>query len=389
MRGAGAGAAALRSARWAAAAAALARLGRGARRAGPLAPRPLDIPRRAVSVVVPARDEERRIAPLLRALAADDQALEVIVVDDQSSDGTAALAVSLGARVVAGAPLPTGWVGKPWALHQGLAAARGHWLVTLDADVEPRPGLLGALVHAAEAQGADLLTAGGRFVCDTPGQRLLHPAMLATLVYRFGPPGARRRPPPSRAQANGQCTITRRAALAAAGGFAPVAGNLTDDVALARHLARRGWHVAFADATRLLDVRMHDSGADVWRSWGRSLPMPDVTSRRWQAADLAVVWLAVALPLPRLLSRRGDALDAVLVCARVGLLAGLAPAYRHRGPAWWLSPLVDVPVAARLTAGALRPGRTWRGRTYPAAGGHGEAQADEGHEQAGGGGPVR
>jgi dolichol-phosphate mannosyltransferase len=249
--------------------------------------------------------------------------------------------------------------------------------VTLDADVEPRPGLIGALVRAAEDQGADLLTAGGRFLCSTPGQRLLHPAMLVTLVYRFGPPGTDRAPAPERVQANGQCTITRRAALADAGGFAPVAGNLTDDVALARSLARRGWRVAFADATRLLDVRMHDSGGDVWRSWGRSLPMPDVTSRRWQVLDLAVVWLVVALPLPRLVTGRGDRLDAALVVVRLGLLAALAPAYRDRGPWWWLSPVADVPVALRLTAGTLRPGRTWRGRTYGVPGRHPEPQADQ------------
>ena len=314
--------------------------------------------------MIPARDEEQRIGPLLRALAGDPQAHEVLVVDDQSTDGTAELARRLGATVVPGAPLPAGWVGKPWALQQGLEAASGHWLVTLDADVVPAPGLLGALVAEAEAAGADLLTVGGRFACDTAGQRFLHPAMLATLVYRFGPPGTRHRPPPERVQANGQCTLVRRRALLDGGGLAPVAGNLTDDVALARHLARRGWRVGFADGRLLLTVRMHEDGSDVWRSWGRSLPMPDVTSPRWQVLDLAVVWLAMALPLPRLLARRGDGLDLALVAIRLGLLTATAPSYVRRGGWWWLSPLADLPVAARLTWGALRPGRTWRGRTY-------------------------
>lgn len=315
-------------------------------------------------MVVPARDEEARIGPLLAALADDPQVAEVIVVDDESSDATAAVSAAAGARVVAGAPLPAGWVGKPWALHQGLLAATGHWVVTFDADVVPRPGIVAALVAAAEAGGADLLTAGGRFVTPTTGQRLVHPAMLVTLVYRFGPPGPRRRPPPDRVQANGQCTIARRAALVAAGGFEPVAGNLTDDVALARHLARRGWSVGFADGTKLFDVEMHATAGEVWRNWGRSLPMPDVTSAWWSVRDLAVVWLALALPLPRLLARRGDRLDLALVALRLGVLAGIAPAYRQRGPWWWLSPLADLPVAARLTWGTLRPGRTWRGRRY-------------------------
>jgi dolichol-phosphate mannosyltransferase len=139
---------------------------------------------------------------------------------------------------------------------------------------------------------------------------------------------------------------------------------MTDDVALARHLAGRGWRVGFADATGLLEVRMHDTGADVWRSWGRSLPMADVTSRAWKVLDLGVLWLAVALPLPRAgpPARRPARRGAVAV--RWALLLGIAPAYVRRGPWWWASPLADVPVALRLTWGTLRPGRTWRGRTY-------------------------
>lgn len=346
---------------------ALVRLSQGARRHAPLAPVPNATPAGSVSVVVPARDEEGRIGPLLAALTRDPQVDEVVVVDDCSSDRTAEVAAAAGARVVPGAELPDGWVGKPWALQQGMEAATGEWLVTFDADVEPRPGLVAALVGVAEAQGWDYLSAGGRFVCDTSGQRFLHPAMLTTLVYRFGPPGARRTPDPSRAMANGQCTLARRAVLVAQGGYHPVAGHLTDDVALARHLATVGWRVGFLDATEGFDVTMHASAGEVWRNWGRSLPLADVSPWSDKLADLAVVWLALALPLPRLLARRGDGIDAALALIRLGMLVATAEAYRHRGPAYWLSPLADVPVAARLTWGTLRPGRTWRGRTYPSA----------------------
>ena len=339
-------------------------MARGARRLAPLRPQPDRAVPGGVSVVVPARDEEHRIGPALAALSVDPQVGELIVVDDCSSDGTAEVAAAAGARIVAGAPLPDGWVGKTWALHQGLEASTGAWLLTLDADVEPRPGLVGAMVGALEDHGLDLLSAGGRFVCDTAGQRWLHPAMLATLVVRFGPPGTTAPVPPSRVVANGQCTLVRRAALLEEGGYRPVAGHLTDDVALARHLARAGWRVGFLDGTSLFDVRMHASMAEVWRNWGRSLPMPDVTGRWWQAVDLAVVWMALALPLPRLLARRGGRLDVVLAGLRLGLLAATAPAYRRRGPAYWCSPLADLPAAVRLTWGALRPGTTWRGRTY-------------------------
>ena len=360
------------AARVAAGAAALVRLARVAGAAPPLAPATdedqFDVPL-AVTVVVPARDEAERIGPCLAALRGAPAVIEVIVVDDESTDGTAALAASLGARVVAGRPLPPGWVGKPWALQQGLdAAAAGTWLVTLDADTVPDPRLPAALVARARAGAWDLLTCGARFTLSTRGQRLLHPAMLATLVYRFGPPGARRTPPPARVVANGQCTVAGVDALRRAGGFAGAAAHLTDDVALARHLAARGWRVGFADATDLIGVRMHETAGEAWRNWGRSLPMPDVTSPAWRLADLAVVWLAQALPLPRLLAGRGDALDVALLVARLGTHAGTARAYERtsRGAWWWLAPLADVPVAARFTQAALRPERTWRGRTYGA-----------------------
>lgn len=375
-------------------------MARGARRLAHLRPELERAPGGPVSVVIPARDEEHRIGPALAALAVDPQVAEVIVVDDRSSDRTAEVATAAGARVVRGAPLPQGWVGKPWALHQGLEAATGDWVVTLDADVEPHPGLVGAMVSAAEAYGFDHLSAGGRFVCSTAGQRWLHPSMLTTLVARFGPPGQATPPAPARVVANGQCTVTRRALLAELGGYRPVAGHLTDDVALARYLAALGWRVGFVDGTRLFDVRMHVSLAEVWRHWGRSLPMPDVTGPWWKAADLAVVWLTLALPVPRLVIGRGDRLDVALVGVRLALLVATASAYRRRGPAYWLSPLADVLTAVRLTWATVVPGTTWRGRRYPRgrsfrspspvrrAPGLGEAQADDAHEGTRGRHPV-
>jgi dolichol-phosphate mannosyltransferase len=338
---------------------ALARLGRVARREPPLTPRPELRPARPVSVVVPARDEADRIGPLAQALVRDVHVAEVVVVDDESTDRTAPVALAAGARVVAGRPLPDGWVGKPWALQQGLEAATGHWVVTLDADVVPRPGFVGALVAAVEEGGGDWLSAGGRFrPASSVAGRLRHPAMLATLVYRFGPPGTRRPVAVGRVQANGQCTVTRRAVLAAAGGYEPAAAHPTDDVALARSLARRGWRVGFLDGTALFEVDL--AAGD----WSRSLALRDVTTWPALVADLAVVWLAQALPLPRLLLRRGDVLDAVLVLVRLGLVAGTARAYARPGIAHWLSPLADVPVAAGLTRGVFRRSVTWRGRVY-------------------------
>jgi len=347
---------------------AVTRIAQGARRLPPLRPMVgAGVGAHTVTVVVPARNEGARIGPCLAALAADPQVHEVLVVDDESSDGTAEVAADAGARVVHGRPLPAGWVGKPWALHQGLAAATGEWALTLDADVIPGPGLVASLLDVATRHGWDVVSAGPRFVCQGRAQRWLHASMLATVVYRFGPVGPHRPMPSERTMANGQCLLVRREWLGARGGFAVIGGHMTDDIALVRWLASLGAVIGFVDGADVVSVEMHRSIAEVWREWGRSLPMPDVTSPRRQIGDLAVVWLAMAVPTLRLAARRGTAVDVVLVAVRLGVVAALRGAYTTGGLPFWTSWLADVATAVRLTDGALRPVRTWRGRTYPPA----------------------
>ena len=225
------------------------------------------------------------------------------------------------------------------------------------------PGLVGALAGAL--RDADLVTAGARFVCETPGERLLHPSMLASLVYRFGPADVDR-PPRRILLPTASAPPCAGEPLLAAGGYALAAGHMTDDVALARALARAAGGSPSSTAA-LVDVRMYESAAETWREWGRSLALPDVTPPAWQAADLAVVWLAMALPVaarrrgPR---RRGSTSRCWRCAARCSL--PLAGAYARRGAPFWLSPLADPATAVRLTLSALRPARTWRGRTYRA-----------------------
>ncbi|MEP4652178.1 MAG: glycosyltransferase, partial [Ilumatobacter sp.] len=291
----------------------------------------------------------------------------VLVVDDQSSDDTARVATAAGARVLDGSPLPAGWAGKAWALQQGIEAASGDWVVTLDADARPDPALATAVVARARADGVDFLTVGGRFECPTPGTRWLHASMLTTLVYRFGPPGAagRHRAKPDRIMANGQCMTLRRSAFLDAGGMSLVAGEVVEDIALARRLADDGWSVGFLDAADLLTVRMFESLGDTWTGWGRSLALPGVEPLGRQVVDLAVVALAQAMPLPRLAMRRGDVVDVVLLANRLGTLVGTRSAYDRIDAAYWASPLADLASVAAIARGIFRRGpHTWRGRTY-------------------------
>lgn len=347
-------------ARLVAGAVAVSRLARAARTAPPV--RATLTPWQSIDVVIPARDEAARIGPLLAAIVGAPGVREVIVVDDQSSDDTAALACAAGATVVTGAALPDGWAGKAWALQQGVEAAGAEWIVTLDADTRPDPVLPQALVARAVGDGLDLVTVAGRFDCPTSGSRWLHPAMLTTLVYRFGPPGSTA---PGRVMANGQCMAFGRSRFLAAGAMTTVRGAVVEDVALARALSAAGWNVGFLDGAELLRVRMFESLTDAWTGWGRSLALPGVESSGRQLADLGVVVVAQTLPLLRLVTRRGDPLDVVLFAARLGTLAGTRRAYVVNDFAYWTSPFADALATAAIVRGIARRGRqNWRGRSY-------------------------
>jgi dolichol-phosphate mannosyltransferase len=314
-----------------------------------------------ISVVVPARDEALRIEPLLQRLAGAPGVLEVIVVDDQSADGTAERAVAAGVRVVAGAPLPVGWAGKAWALQQGFDAVRAdaEWIVTLDADTRPDPVLPLALVSRMERDGADFATVAGSFECPTSGVGWLHPAMLTTLVYRFGAPGTQRRA--ERLLANGQCMAFRRGTVT----LVDVAGQVVEDVALARRLAADGRRVAMYPAPDLLVTRMFEDFVDTWRGWGRSLSLPGVEPMTRQVGDLVLLAATTVLPLARLVARRADPVDAAALAMRFGTLVGTRRSYHQVDAVYWLSPLADPVAAVALAAGMWRRGTTWRGRRYP------------------------
>lgn len=345
-------------------AAVLRRLSRGRRRRPALRP-DAPAPAGSVSVVIPARDEEARIGPCLEGLRGDPALItaDIVVVDDRSADATAEIARAGGARVVEGAEPPPGWAGKAWALQQGLRAARGDHVVFLDADTRPEPGLVAALVDAA--QDVDVLSAGPRYEHPSPAGRALHASMTTTIAYRLGPldtPGWQ--PSPERALLNGQCVVVRREPFLAEGGWERVKGELVEDVALAQALRRDGRAIGFADATALLSLRPYETLAGTWTGWGRSLLWAELSSPARTAGDLATLWLTLALPLPRFALRRGTPVDAVLLLVRLGMLAALRECYRPRGGGFWLSPLADVATCARLTLSAVRPDRTWRGRTY-------------------------
>lgn len=318
-----------------------------------------------ISVVVPARNEETRIGECLRALVGAPGVVEVLVVDDGSTDATASVARANSARVVDAGPLPEGWVGKVWALTRGVEAARGEWIVTLDADTRAESGLPAAAVARARADRLDLLSVAGRLECPTRGVAWLHPAMLTTLVYRYGPPPGTRQRRASRVLANGQCMVLRRDR---ADVLSLVRGETIEDVALARRIAGDGGRVGMVEGGGLLTVRMYESFVDAWRGWGRSIGLASVDPAGRRLAHAAVTFVAQAALVPALVILGPSPGSLALVALRVGTLVGTRRAYLRGGLAYWASPLADPIAWAAMVVGSIRRvfgrGENWRGRIY-------------------------
>ncbi len=354
----------------------LARLARGRTRRPPVEPLLADEPTTPVSVLVATLNEGHRIAPLLTGVSAQRAPVrEILVIDSNSTDGTRGLVEAAAAqdpriRLLTDPPLPRGWIGKAWALQFGAQQAAGPWLLGLDADTAPRPGLAAAVVAAAEREGYDAVSFSPRFADQTALERWIQPAILATLVYRFGPAGDDT--PPDRVMANGQCFLIKRDVLLQHGGYETVKASFAEDVSMARHLARRGARVGFLDGSRLYDVRSYESAGQMWREWGRSVDLKDATTPARQAADVAFLVLAQGLPVPLLLAAAAGvamatpvlAVNGTLLALRLLVTVALAGSYAARGLPFWMSAAADPIAVVRVLMSSLRRPKQWRTRAY-------------------------
>jgi dolichol-phosphate mannosyltransferase len=358
------------------------RLWPGRKRQPAVPPHPGEIGGTTVSVIVATLNEAARIGPCLAGLRAQGRPLlEVLVVDSRSTDGTSDLVTAAAAldprvRLLTDEPLPDGWVGKVWALEHGLRAARGEWILGIDADTEPAPGLVAGAVAAARVGGYAVVSFSPMFAGQTALEQLIQPALLVTLVYRGGAVGSDA--DPERLLANGQCFLARRETLLRHGGYAPARASFADDVTLARHLARRGERVGFLDGSRLYRVRSYRSAGEMLREWGRSLDLRQATSAARQCADIVHLVAVQAMPVPVLAmlaiaasissmsvwTRLLMLVNGALLGVRLLLLLPLSRSYDRPGPTFWLSWLADPLAVARIVLSTVRRRRRWRGRSY-------------------------
>lgn len=338
---------------------------------------PVSLP--SVTVVLPARNEERNIQACLRSLLSQDYPdMRVVVLNDCSEDRTGDLARGFEAvdprlTVVEGTPLPPGWIGKNWANHQAMCVATGEWLLFTDADVRLKPQAVSQAVALALERGADMLGLVPLFECHTFWEKVVQPA-IATLLGAARPAFLVNDPSSKVAISTGGFLLIRRAAYDAMGGHAAIRSEIVDDQALAVRVKARGYKLLLADGMAVMSVRMYDGFHELWAGWRKNLYVGGGPNPLFAALFLGSIFLTSVLPTLILMGwlvgfvapfpwLAALALLLMLV-VRVGgnLVLKVPPLYA------FLHPVAAIIVGAIYVASMRRhysqQGQEWRGRSY-------------------------
>ena len=225
-----------------------------------------------VSVIVPARNEEASLGACLASLVGQPEvSYEILVVDDHSDDRTAEIARSFSeVRLLSAPDLRAGWTGKNNAVAAGAADAHGTWLLFTDADTVHLPGSLQASLNEAHQQHADLLSYSPQQMLETFWEKAVMPVIFAELAVSFRPSDISD-PASSVAAANGQYILLRRDVYERVGGHTAVAGELLEDVALARAVKRAGYRIFFRYGSDRVRTRMYRSFQQLREGWTKNL----------------------------------------------------------------------------------------------------------------------
>jgi glycosyltransferase involved in cell wall biosynthesis len=230
----------------------------------------------SVSVIVPARNEETCLGACLKSLVSQQNvAFEILVIDDHSTDRTREIAASFASpqlHVIEAGSIPKGWTGKNNAVTAGARAAHGQWLLFTDADTIHLPGSLARSLEEARRHSADMLSYSPEQVVETFTEKAVMPVIFAELAASFRPAQVSDSNSPA-AAANGQYILISREVYNAVGGHAAIAGNLLEDMALARAVKRSGRKIFFRYGGDAVRTRMYRSFAQLREGWTKNLAL--------------------------------------------------------------------------------------------------------------------
>ncbi len=278
----------------------------------------------AVSVIVPARNEEACLGACLQSLTAQSGGpFEIIVVDDHSTDRTRQIASSFSAehvRVIDAPALPAGWTGKNNAVTAGSKSARGEWLLFTDADTIHLSGSLARALEEAKRCGAALLSYSPEQVVKSFWEQAVMPVIFAELAASYRPSRVSD-PNSSAAAANGQYILITREAYDAVGGHAAIAGNLLEDVALARAVKRSGRKIFFRYGGDAVRTRMYRNFSHLREGWTKNLALLFPSPLRLAALRaLEFVLIVASFAISIASTMRGRSRPALVAAALAAVL---------------------------------------------------------------------
>jgi glycosyltransferase involved in cell wall biosynthesis len=326
-----------------------------------------------VSVIIPARNEEASLGKCLESLVSESGvAFEILVVNDHSSDRTAEIAASFpGVRVMEAGPLRQGWTGKNNAIACGTREAKGDWLLFTDADTVHLPGSLARALAEAKKNQAEMLSYSPQQIAVTFWEMAILPVVFQELARQY-PPSKVSDPASPIAAANGQFILIRRDTYEAIGGHQAVAGDILEDVALARRVKASGRKIRFRYAADAVRTRMYRNFSSLREGWTKNLallfPAPGEIALKTLCLWL-LLWMLVAAKFAKVLNRPAWIVLLTLYC--LFLFMKLTRAHFGIGKTM-LAVLFGMPMFTYLLLRSKRMHHKgtvgWKGRTYGIAG---------------------
>lgn len=347
-----------------------------------------------ISVCIPARNEERNIRACVEAVLNQDYPnLEIIVLDDRSTDATPEIFRQLAAqndklKVISGSDLPSGWAGKPHALYQASASARAAedaWLCFIDADTFLEPAALSSTYAKAIETDADMFTIMTFQILGSFWERTVMPLVMTALSVGFSPRKVNN-PATKDAIANGQFILMKRSVYDAIGGHASVKDSIVEDKAISQQVKWNGYRLVVADGRQVAKTRMYTSLPEMWEGWTKNiyLGLRDQAGLLWLGAFGAFLafMASIFLPLWPLLgviwyANGGGWMAAAVVVEALALWAYLVYMRAKAADSMNISPAyaLTTPLGAGVFGAMMltsawrvvsRKGVTWKGRTYGA-----------------------